>query len=64
MKSRTAIAKMLQWNKDLFFCTFSVSLDLDLLWNFFWLDDKAKTKPPSNCTCSGVVHVVADIVKL
>ena len=34
MKSRTAIAKVLKWSKDLRFFAHFLSLDLDLLWNF------------------------------
>ena len=57
MKSRTAIAKVLQWSKDLRFFAHFLSLWISICCGISWLDGKAKTKPPGDCT-------FADIVKL
>lgn len=51
MKSRTAIAKVLQWSKDLRFFAHFLSLWISICCGISWLDDKAKTKPPGDCTC-------------
>ena len=51
MKSRKAIAKELHWSKDRRFFPHFHSLWISICCGISWLDDKAKTKPPSDCTC-------------